>query len=61
MDFNIGCLFYDGSPNTFLGTIRSCRLDLIALSYVIRVGRSPLGLKPFIAMSKALVEKGAPA
>jgi hypothetical protein len=59
MGFNLGCFFCEGFPTTFFGTIRRCTLEIIALIYDTHGGRSPLGLKPFIAKGKALVEKGA--
>jgi hypothetical protein len=59
VSFNLECFFCEGSPTTFFGTIRRCTHEIVALSYDTHGGRSPLGLKPFIAKGKALVEKGA--
>jgi hypothetical protein len=59
MGFNLGCFFCEGPPTTFFDTIRRCTLENVALIYDVHAGGSPLGLKPFIAKDKALIEKGA--
>jgi hypothetical protein len=32
--FNLACFFCKGSPTAFLGTIRRCTLEIVALNYV---------------------------